>query len=121
MAMTMEERLTAAIATMVTFYDDEQWQQWARLWLSERDRSATSAYAIQEYLRDLSGGPEAARGLFSRASVGVAQTLVSLAGTLAQRKEIGQDVDELGDAIDKTQRYIFALIKAAMRSVVPST
>src|SRR5262245_45930660 len=36
-AMTIEERLTAAIASMVTVYDDEQWQQWAKLWLSERD------------------------------------------------------------------------------------
>ena len=121
MAMTIEERLTAAIASMVTFYDDERWQQWAKLWLSERDRSASSAYAMQEHLRELGGGPDATRALFTRASIGVARTLVSLAGTLAQRKEIGQDMEELGDTIDKAQRYIFALIKAAMRPASPST
>jgi hypothetical protein len=115
MVMTIEERLTAAIASMVTFYTDDRWQRWAKLWLSERDRSAGSAYAMEEYLRDLGGDPDAARALFTRASIGVAQTLASLAATLAQRKAIGQDVEELGDTIDKTQRYIFALLKAAMR------
>jgi hypothetical protein len=121
MAMTMEERLTAAIASMVTFYAEERWQRWAKLWLSERDRSAGSAHAMQEYLRDLAGDPDSARTLFTRASIGVAQTLASLAGTLAQRKEISQDVEELGDTIDKTQRYIFALIKAAIGPTPPST
>jgi len=119
--MTIEERLTAAIASMVTFYDEEQWQEWARLWLSERDRSASSAYAMQEYLRDLGGDPDSARALFTRASIGVAQTLTSLAGTLAQRKELGQEVEELGDTIDKAQRFIFALMKAAMRPTSPVT
>jgi hypothetical protein len=119
MAMTIEERLTAAIAAMVSLYGDERWQQWAKLWLCEKDRSAGSAYVIVEYLRDLSGVPDSGRALFTRASIGVAQTLASLAGTLAQRKEIGQDVEELGDTIDKAQRFIFALIKAAMRPASP--
>jgi hypothetical protein len=119
--MTIEERLTAAIASMVTFYDDEQWQRWAKLWLSETDRSASSACAMEEDLRDRGGGSDATRALFTRASIGVAQTLASLAGTLAQRKATGQDVEELGDTIDKTHRYIFALIKAAMRPASPST
>jgi hypothetical protein len=121
MAMTIEERLTAAIASMVTFYAEERWQQWARLWLSERDRSAGSAFAMEEYLRDLGGPPDAAPALFTRASIGVAQTLTSLAGTLARRKETGRDVEEFGDTIDKAQRYIFALMKAAMRPASPTT
>src|SRR5205814_2912270 len=77
MAITMEERLTAAIASMVTFYAEERWQRWAKLWLSERDRSAGSAHAMQEDLRDLAGDPDSARTLFTRASIGVAQTLAS--------------------------------------------
>ena len=115
MALTIEERLTAAIASMVNFYAEEHWQQWAKLWLSERDRSPGTAFAMEDYLRDLGSGPDYARALFARASIGVAQTLASLAGMLAQRKEIGQDVEELGGTVDRTQRYIFALIKAAIR------
>jgi hypothetical protein len=152
MGMTIEERLTGAIAGMVTFYSDERWQRWAKLWLSERDRSAESAFAMERYLQGLGGGTgpgerndrfgiqppiqvethredhaaspskrDSGSALFNRLSIAVAQTLASLAGTLALRKEAGQDLGDMGDTIDGAQRYVFVLIKAAIGPISPAS